>query len=75
MSTEGRLTVFRGFTLTDHFRCLNVNQSCYVPLEQYSKSVIHSTLQKLKKEELLFVTKSMRKGKQPAHEIKVTRIQ
>ena len=71
---EGRLVVTKGFTLIDHFRAMEVNQSCYVFLRDYNRAVIRTTACKLKKEGYGFSTKGIKRGKQAPDRIKVTRI-
>jgi hypothetical protein len=75
MEYEGRLTVQRGFGLTDHLLTLKVKQSCYVPLNMYNINVIHATLSRMKKVRgLHFETKIIRQKNEPASEVKVTRV-
>lgn len=70
----GRLTVQRGFGLTDHLIALKINQTCYVKTKDYSRNVISVTVCKLRKRGYDFIVKRRRRGKRPVEEVKVTRI-
>lgn len=69
----GKLTVFRGYGLTDHLLELKVNQSCTIPLTEYSISVVRVTAAKLKKRGFLFKVQQKRK-RDLAEGTKVTRL-
>ena len=73
MDYEGRLTVHRSYGLTDHLLALKVNQSCYIPIEDYNVATIRATLYRIKKlRGFEYITK-LKKRNNLLKEIKVTR--
>lgn len=69
----GTPTVVKGFGLKDHLIALEVNQSCYVRVADYSSNVLGVTLSRLRKEGYGFISHKIKNGKKPTERIKVTR--
>lgn len=71
---EKKLVVHRGFGLTDHLLALDYQESCYIPVDQYSPNVLYVTLSKLRKRGINFTTHRIKPKGKPLQEIKVTRL-
>ena len=75
MDYEGRLTVQRGFGLTDYLLELKVGKCCYIPIDTYNIPTVRATISRLKKTRgLLYETKKIKKKNEPLREIRVTRL-
>ena len=68
-----KLIVRRGFGLTDHLRALEVNQTCFVPLEEYSLNVIYVAIHKLKQQGYRYKTQRKKPKRGILKEIQITR--